>query len=230
MKKAVYWLFGDWAGGIVVGSWNWLWGVDNDPSSSDADTITAASESIEVMEASVARLVNVVSMQHDAYQRARQKYLQKVRECKNAEQLALGAQQNGQDSTARLAMAKAIQIEKILPVLEGQMQQAEELLNGFQTRLEEERLALETHKGELQNMKDLTEISEALAAVKQAGQGLTTSDAKGRFRDIYADLEERTKTDILASELYQDPEHLATAKLSQLELDEEIARRLEGRE
>ncbi|MEM9537362.1 MAG: PspA/IM30 family protein, partial [Cyanobacteria bacterium P01_E01_bin.45] len=174
-------------------------------------------------------LVDVVSMQHDAYQRARQKYLQKQREFKSAEQLAFDAQHNGQDSTARLAMAKAIQIEKILPVLEGQMQQAEELLNGFQTRLEEERLALETHKGELQNMKDLTEISEVLAAVKQAGQGLAASDAKGRFQDMYSELEERTKTDILASELYQDPENLATAKLSQLELDEEIARRLENR-
>ncbi|MEM9569216.1 MAG: PspA/IM30 family protein, partial [Cyanobacteria bacterium P01_E01_bin.34] len=158
MKKAVYWLFGDWAGGIVVGSWSWLWGVDNETDNSDLDTIAAASESIAVMEVSVKRLVDVVSMQHDAYQRARQKYLQKQREFKNAEQLAFDAQHNGQDSTARLAMAKAIQIEKILPVLKGQMQQAEELLNGFQTRLEEERLALETHKGELQNMKDLTEI------------------------------------------------------------------------
>ncbi|MEO0354802.1 MAG: PspA/IM30 family protein [Cyanobacteria bacterium P01_A01_bin.3] len=229
MKKAVYWLFGDWAGGIVVGSWSWLWGVDNETDNSDLDTIAAASESIAVMEVSVKRLVDVVSMQHDAYQRARQKYLQKQREFKNAEQLAFDAQHNGQDSTARLAMAKAIQIEKILPVLKGQMQQAEELLNGFQTRLEEERLALETHKGELQNMKDLTEISEVLAAVKQAGQGLAASDAKGRFQDMYSELEERTKTDILASELYQDPENLATAKLSQLELDEEIARRLENR-
>ncbi|MEL7476508.1 MAG: hypothetical protein AAGJ55_09805, partial [Cyanobacteria bacterium J06555_12] len=102
-------------------------------------------------------------------------------------------------------------------------------LMGFQRQSFFLQPSLETHKGELQNMKDLTEISEVLAAVKQAGQGLAASDAKGRFQDMYSELEERTKTDILASELYQDPENLATAKLSQLELDEEIARRLENR-
>ena len=81
------------------------------------------------MQQSVQKLAEAVAMQVGAYERAKQKYEEKAQELKTCEQQAALAQQSGNTDAARLAMAKAIQIEQLLPQLEAQVNQAEEFVN-----------------------------------------------------------------------------------------------------
>jgi len=115
VKKLVYWLMGDRAGRVVVGTWNWLWGRPVESGGKVA--VAVAEESLLSMQESVQKLAKAVAMQVGAYERAQSKYQQKIDELKAFEQQARLAQRAGQDDGARLAMGRAIQIEKLLPSL-----------------------------------------------------------------------------------------------------------------
>ena len=110
-KKFVYWLLGEKAGCTVVGTWNWLWGIPVDRREAKS-TVSVAEESLLSMQQSVQKLAEAVAMQVGAYERAKQKYEEKAQELKTCEQQAALAQQSGNTDAARLAMAKAIQIEQ----------------------------------------------------------------------------------------------------------------------
>ncbi len=119
MKKFIYWLMGEKAGRTIVGTWNWLWGLPVE--SGGAVAVSVAEESLQSMQESVQKLAQAVATQVAAYERAKQKYEQKAKEMANLEQQAIVAQQGGNEEAARLAMAKVIQIEQLLPQLEAQV-------------------------------------------------------------------------------------------------------------
>lgn len=115
MKKFIYWLMGEKAGRTIVGTWNWLWGIPVESGGQVA--VEVAEESLRFMQESVQKLAEAVSTQVAAYQRAKQKYEEKVKEMRSSENQAMTAQRNGNEEAARLAMTRVLQIEKLLPQL-----------------------------------------------------------------------------------------------------------------
>src|SRR4028118_503056 len=102
MKKVLYWLMGDKAGRTIVGAWNWMWGLPVE--SGGPVAVAVAEESLRSMEESVQKLAAAISTQVAAYQRAKTKYEEKVREMQTVERQAIAALRNGNEEAARLAM------------------------------------------------------------------------------------------------------------------------------
>jgi ABC-type phosphate transport system substrate-binding protein len=85
LRKITYSLFGERAGRVLVGGWNWLWGKPVEEGGQVA--VSVAEESLRTMQESVQRLTQAVSTEVASYQRAQQKYQEKVKEFnQNAEE------------------------------------------------------------------------------------------------------------------------------------------------
>ncbi len=179
------------------------------------------------MRESVRKLTQAVSTQKSTYLRAKQKYQAKVREIEKLEEEAFSAQQNGDEDLARLALAKAIQIEKILPQLEEQVQRAEDYVNRTQERLIQERLKLETYQTDLANLKDMQEINQALELVAKVNNELDIDSARSQFEQIKNTVEQRQLEQQALAELTINREEMLKSEIERLDTQEEVSRRLE---
>ena len=225
MKKVLYWLMGDKAGRTIVGAWNWMWGLPVE--SGGPVAVAVAEESLRSMQESVQKLAAAVSTQVAAYQRAKTKYEEKVREMQTVERQAITAKRNGNDEAARFAMSKLIQTEQILPQLESQVKQAEQYVNASKDKLNRERMKLEAYKTDMQNMKDMAEINEALQAISKVNNDLSIDSARSQFEQAKnAVYDHHLKQQALA-EISENPQERLQAELENMTLDDEVNRRLE---
>jgi phage shock protein A len=191
VKGFIYWLMGDRAGKVTISAWNWLWGIA-ETEERPPDSLEVAEASLRTMQETVKQLAQVVSTQMEVYRRAKQRYEAKVREMQQLEQKAIAAQENGDVAGARLAMSNLIQIETILPQLEERVRQAENYVNLSQAKLNQERLQLETAKMELDNLKDLQEINEALEAIAKVNDEFDMNSARSQFERAKNEVEMRS--------------------------------------
>jgi phage shock protein A len=228
LRRIVYFLFGERAGRVLVGSWNWLWGKPVDEGGQVA--VSVAEESLRAMQESVQRLTQAVATQVSAYQRAQQKYQEKVKEFSQYEKQVQTAQGNSNEEAARLAMGRLIQVEKLLPQLEEQVHQAEQFVNKAKEKLNRERAKLETSKTDLQNMKDLTEINDALEQMAKVNADYSIDSARSQF-EAAKDAVQRKNLKVSAfNELSENPAEKLDADLQKMTLDDEITQRLAGLE
>ena len=191
MKKAVYWLMGDRGGEATVTAWNWLWGMTPDAEESpesDADAgmdeIATAEASFKTMQQSVQQLAAATNRQYAAYQQARQLYIRKVRDLGRAESSAVNAKKEGRSADAEAAVIQTVKISQLLPKLEAQVEQAEAFVNESQAKLRRERDRLESYKSDLQTLKNLTEINDALAAIAQTHNEQDMASARAQFEKV----------------------------------------------
>lgn len=226
MKNFIYWLMGDRAGRTLVGTWNWLWGIPVESGGKVA--VAVAEESLQAMQDSVQKLAGAVATQVGAYQRAKQKYEDKVVEFQRLEQQAALAQRSGNMEAARLAMTKAIQIENLLPQLETQVQQAEKFVETSKEKLNRERMKLEQYKTDMENMKDLAEINSALESIARVNNEFDIGSARSSFESAKNAVESRHLRSQALAELSENPAEKLTSDLEQLSLDEEVSRRLQA--
>lgn len=224
MKKFIYWLFGETAGRTIVGVWNWLWGLPVE--SGGQITVKVAEESLRTMQESVQKLAQAVAVQVSAYERAKQKYEAKVKEMQKLEQQAIVAQRSGNEEAARLAMSKVIQIEQLLPQLEAQVQQAEQFVNASKEKLNRERLKLESYKQDMQNMKDIAELNEALSQIAKVNSDLSIDSARSQFEQAKNAVQARNLKVQALAELSENPAEKMAADLDKMLIDDEVSRRL----
>lgn len=173
MNSFIHWLMGEKAGDITINTYNWLLGKQPESSSQSAThSLETAEAALVSIRASVQKLSQAVSTQRAAYTRIKQKYDAKRQELEKLEQEAAIAQSNGDDSAARLAMARVIQLEDVLPQFENQVYQAQEYLRLFQEKLHQEQVKLETYETNIENIKDLQDVNLALETMNQVNQEL----------------------------------------------------------
>jgi phage shock protein A len=225
MKKVLYWLMGDKAGRTIVGAWNWMWGLPVE--SGGPVAVAVAEESLRSMQESVQKLAAAVSTQVAAYQRAKTKYEEKVREMQTVERQAITAKRNGNDEAAHFAMSKLIQTEQILPQLESQVKQAEQYVNASKDKLNRERMKLEAYKTDMQNMKDMAEINEALRAISKVNNDLSIDSAQSQFEQARNAVRNHHLEQQALAEISENPQEKLQAELENMTLDDEVNRRLE---
>lgn len=224
-KKVFYWLVGDKAGRTIVGTWNWLWGIPVESGGKVA--VEVAEESLRSMQESVQKLTQAVATQVAAYQRAKQKYEEKVKELRTSESQAMTGQRNGNEEAARLAMTKVLQIEQLLPQLEEQVKQATLFVNASKDKLNRERTKIEQYKTDMQNMKDVSEINEALSAMAKVNSDLDIDSARSQFEAAKGAVQRRNLKVNAQAELSENPTEKLNAELEKMTLDSEVARRLQ---
>ena len=225
MKKVLYWLMGDKAGRTIVGAWNWMWGLPVE--SGGPVAVAVAEESLRSMQESVQKLAAAVSTQVAAYQRAKTKYEEKVREMQTVERQVITAKRNGNEEAARLAMSKVIQTEQILPQLESQVKQAEQYVNASKDKLNRERMKLEAYKTDMQNMKDMAVINEALRDISKVNNDLSIDSARSQFEQAKNAVRNHHLEQQALAELSENPQEKLQADLENMTLDDEVNRRLQ---
>jgi phage shock protein A len=228
VRSFIYWLLGDRAGRVIVGSWRWLWGLPVESGGKVA--VAVAEESLQSMHESVQQLAKAVAQQAGAYERARAKYQDKIEELRAYEQQARLAQKAGQDDGARLAMSRAIQIEKLLPALDQQVQQAGKFVEASKEKLNRERIKLEQYKTDMQNMKDLAEVNAALESIAKVNNEFDIGSARSSFQAAKNAVEGRNMTNAALAELSENPQEKLAADLDQLSLDDQVSQRLKALE
>ena len=202
-----------------------MWGIPVE--SGGKISVEVAEESLRSMQESVQKLATAVSTQVAAYQRAKTKYEEKVREMQTVERQAITAHRNGNEEAARLAMSKVIQIEKILPQLEDQVKQAEQYVNASKDKLNRERTKLEAYKTDMQNMKDMAEINEALQDIAKVNNDLSIDSARSQFDQAKNAVEKRNLEQQALAELSENPQERLEAELENMTKDDELNRRLQ---
>jgi phage shock protein A len=219
---------GDRAGRVIVGSWRWLWGLPLESGGKVA--VAVAEESLQSMQESVQQLAKAVAQHVGAYERARHKYQAKIEELRTYEQQARLAQRAGQEDGARLAMGRAIQIEKLLPALDQQVQQAGKFVEASKDKLNRERIKLEQYKSDMQNIKDLAEVNAALESIAKVNNEFDIGSAQSSFVAAKNAVEGRNLTNAALAELSDNPHEKLAADLDQLTLDDQVSLRLKALE
>ena len=192
--------------------------------------VAVAEESLQSMQESVQQLAKAVALQVGAYERAKKKYQDKIEELKTFEQQARLAQNAGQEDGARLAMIRAIQIEKLLPALDQQVQQAGQFVEASKGKLNRERTKLEQYKSDMQNIKDLAEVNAALESIAKVNNEFDIGSALSSFSAAKNAVEGRNLTSAALAELSENPNEKLAADLDQLTLDDQVSQRLKALE
>jgi phage shock protein A len=136
MKGLIIWLMGDKLGESTINGLNWLLEVAPDRSplvdkNSSEMTIEHAAQLLELMRSKVLNLQRIVEQVHQSTQKSQYKYNLKNNHRQEFMAQALEYKQKGQIVEARLAMAKAVEIERILPDLKSKLDRYQEMLMGI---------------------------------------------------------------------------------------------------
>jgi phage shock protein A len=222
-KKLFYWILGDRTGRVIVSVWHWLWGLPVEMNSEISREV--ASESLQSMQESVARLTQSVATVVAAFHQAKAIYDAKQQEARQTEHQARLAHTQGNGEAAQLAMGKVIQLETVLPQLQERVAAAADLMQQHQERLKQERQRLETYKVRMQNLESLAEVNRALATIAKTSNDLQIGSARSQFEMA----ESSVKRQHLRGRAYADldPTEKLHAELNQLTLSDEISRRLQ---
>ncbi|MEA5466059.1 PspA/IM30 family protein [Leptothoe sp. PORK10 BA2] len=233
MKKAVYWLMGERGGKATLATWNWLWGISEDipepdrEVDEDGDAIATAEASFKAMQKSVQQLAAATQQQYATYQQAKQLYLRKVKALERTEHSALDAEKEGRKQDAEAAITYAMQLEQLLPTLEAKVEQAEKFVNASQAKLTQERARLESYKSDLQALKNLTEINDALTAIAETHNEEDMASARAQFEEAKNSVQTRYLETRAYVELSVNPGDPLEADFNTVEQQAEVARRLQ---
>jgi phage shock protein A len=223
-RNVIYGIFGQRAGSVIVGTWNWLWGIPVEQGGTGA--VLVAEEALRTMQETVQKLTEAVATQVAAYQRAEQKYVAKVKEYQALEQKARVAMQQGNEEAARLAMSQALLVEKVLPQLKANVEAAEQYVTAAKQKLNREKERLATYRSELSNMRDINEVNQALEQMTRVNNSYNIDSARSQFEQAKGAVEKRQLRTQAMAELSEDPTEKLAADLDRMSADDEISRRL----
>lgn len=225
-KKVTYWLLGETAGRTSVAVWKRLWGLPIEQGGVVAQKVAA--ESIISMQESIAQLSNAVAKVVSTYNLAQQQYNNKLGECHQAEKQAQLAHSKGNEDAARLAITKAIAIEKILPQLSERVSTAQITMNKAKAKLKRETEKLEAYKLELENLESLTVVNQAMEEMGQFTNELDLDSARSQFADAKNSIEKRALLDEAKAELGENPSEALADEIDALSLEAEIEERFKS--
>jgi phage shock protein A len=163
LKKFIYWLLGETAGRTLVGTWKWIWGLPVESGGKIAQKV--AQESFQSMQESIAQLTEGVSKVVAGYKLTQDRYDKKQQELQQTEQQAESAYRRGDEEAARLLITKAIAIEKIMPQLKQQVEQAKQIATTATEKVQKEKEKIQAYKLDMANLKALSELNEILADI-----------------------------------------------------------------
>ena len=222
-KKITYWLLGETAGRTSVGIWKYLWGIPVEGGGKVAQKV--AQESIASMQESIAELSTAVAKIVSTYNLAQQQYNNKLESRQEAEKQAQLAHNKGNEEAARLAITKAIAIEKILPQLSDRVEAAQTTMNKAKAKLKREIEKLEAYKLELENLESLTLVNQAMAEIDGISNEWGFDSARSQFTEVKNSIHRKALLEEAKVELAENPNEILAGEIDALSLEAEIEKR-----
>ncbi len=225
-KKITYWLLGETAGRTSVAVWKRLWGMPVEAGGKVAQKV--AQESIASMQESIAQLSTAVAKIVSTYNLAQQQYNNKLKDRHEAERQAQLAHSKGNEEAARLAITKAIAIEKILPQLSERVETAQVTMNKAKAKLKRETQKLEAYKLELENLESLTLVNQAMAEMGGIYTEFSLDSARSHFTEAKNGIEKKALLEEAKAELAENPNDVLADEIDALSLEAEIEKRFKS--
>ncbi|MEL6929069.1 MAG: PspA/IM30 family protein [Cyanobacteria bacterium J06600_6] len=225
-KKVTYWLLGETAGRTSVAVWKRLWGMPVEAGGKVAQKVAA--ESIASMQESIAQLSTAVAKVVSTYNLAQQQYNNKLESRQAAERQAQLAYSKGNEEAARLALTKAIAIERILPQLSERVETAQMTMNKAKAKLKRETEKLEAHKLELENLESLTLVNQAMAEMGGISTEFDLDAARSHFSEAKNSIEKKALLEEAKAELAENPNEVLADEIDALSLEAEIEKRFKS--
>ena len=222
-KKVTYWLLGETAGRTSVAIWKHLWGMPVEGGGKIAQKV--AQESIASMQEAIARLSTAVAKVVSTYNLAQEQYNHKLKEHQEAEQQAQLAHSKGNEDAARLAITRAISLERVLPQLKERVEAAEITASKAKAKLKRETEKLEAYKLELQNLASLTLVNQAMAEISGISDEWGIDSARSHFTEAKNQIENKALFEEAKAELVENPSELLADEIDALALNAEIENR-----
>ena len=214
---------GETAGRTSVAVWKRLWGMPVEAGGKVAHKV--AQESIASMQESIAQLSTAVAKVVSTYNLAQQQYNNKLESRQEAEKQAQLAYSKGNEAAARLALTKAIAIEKILPQLSERVATAEMTMNKAKAKLKRETEKLEAYKLELENLESLTLVNQAMAEMGGISTEFGLDSARSHFSEAKNGIEKKALLEEAKAELAENPNEVLADEIDALSLEAEIEQR-----
>ena len=225
-KKIAYWLLGDTAGRTSVAIWKYLWGIPVEGGGKVAQKV--AQESIASMQESISQLSHAVAKVVSTHNLAQQQYDNKLKEYREAERQAQLAHSNGNEDAARLAITKAIAIDKILPQLSERVEATKTTTNKAKAKLKREIEKLEAYKLELENLESLTLVNRAMAEINGISDEWGFDSARSQFAEVKNSIEKKALLQEAKVELAENPNEVLAGEIDALSLEAEIEKRFKS--
>ncbi len=222
-KKVTYWLLGETAGRTSVAVWKRLWGMPVEAGGKVAAKV--AEESIASMQESIIYLSDAVAKVVSTYNLAQKQYNNKLQDYQEAETQAQLAYRQGNEDAARLAITRAIAIEKVLPQLSERVETAQITMNKAKAKLKRETERLEAYKLELENLESLALVNQAMAEMGSISSEFDLDGARSQFTAAKNGIEKRALLEEAKSELAINPNEALADEIDSLSLEAEIEQR-----
>lgn len=229
MNNLILWLIGDTLSGIIMDGWNWLWQTPTKSSTSVVKVnknnnditlehanqllISITARVLEMQKAvdRVRAITYEIKRQYDVKCQQHQELVAKVLEYKKAVEIV----------EARMAMAKTIGIERILPELQARLEHSQEMLISINECHTQEQAKLSLLEIEMETIKACMAMNESMGN-RDSDKFNDLSNLQEKFKNVQTEIEDRYQQVQIMSQLSNQSNFAAQEPLNIKDIDERI--------
>lgn len=227
MNNLILWLMGDTIGRQMIAGWNWLWQIPLEPTSatgktSDAVALEHATQLLGSIGLRVAQMQRVVERVRSITREIQRQYELKCQEHQELIGIVLEYQRSNDPVEARLAMAKAIGIERILPELKVRWERAQEMLMNVNECHIQEQAKLSLLEIEMETIKACMAMNESMGIDRTINKFQDLTNLQDKFQNVQAEMEYRYHQMQAMSQLSQPANGMLDEPLNIQDIDDRI--------
>jgi phage shock protein A len=227
MSNIILWLMGDTIGGQMIAGWNWLWQMPTEPATgtgktSDDITLEHATQLLGSIALRVTQMQKVVDRVRSIAREIQRQYDLKCQEYQELIGIVLEYQRSNDPVEARLTMAKAIGIERILPELKVRLERAQEMLMNVNECHIQEQAKLSLLEIEMETIKACMAMNESMGIDRAMDKFQDLTNLQDKFQNVQAEMEDRYQQMQVMSQLSQPSNGISDEPLTIQDIDSRI--------
>ena len=227
MSNVILWLMGDTLGGQMIAGWNWLWQMPTEPATdagktSDDITLEHATQLLGSIALRVQQMQKVVDRVRSISREIQRQYDLKCQEHQELIGIVLEHQRSGDTVEARLTMARAIGIERILPELKVRLERAQEMLINVNECHIQEQAKLSLLEIEMETIKACMAMNESMGIDRNMDKFQDLTNLQDKFQNVQSEMEDRYHQMQAMSQLSQPSDGMLEEPLNIHDIDSRI--------
>jgi phage shock protein A len=227
MSNIILWLMGDILGGQMIAGWNWLWQIPPEPvttvgKTSDDITLEHATQLLGSIALRVTQMQRVVDRVRAIAREIQRQYELKSQEHQELIGIVLEYQRSNDPVEARLTMARAIGIERILPELKVRLERAQEMLMNVNECHIQEQAKLSLLEIEMETIKACMAMNESMGTDRTMDKFQDLTNLQDKFQNVQAEMEDRYQQMQVMSQLSQPSNGISDEPLTIQDIDSRI--------